>query len=162
MSRFRFIDTERAAHAITRLCRVLEVSRAGYHAWAKRAVSARARADTALEGRIREIHSASRATYGSPRVHAELKDVDNVRCGRKRVARLMRRSGLAGVSRRRYVRTTRRDENAALSDDLVHRTFKATAPDRLGASVGRLPTPTASAACRAGSCPAAGPSVASA
>jgi putative transposase len=141
VSRFRFIDKERAAHPITILCRVLEVSRAGYHAWKGRAVSARARADTALEQRIREIHSASRGTYGSPRVHAELQDVDQIRCGRKRVARLMRRAGLVGVSRRRYVQTTRRDENAPVSDDLVHRVFTATAPDQLWlADITYLPT----------------------
>ena len=141
MSRFRFIDREKAAHPITILCRVLEVSRAGYHAWKRRAVSARARADTALEGRIHEIHTASRGTYGSPRVHAELKDVDKVRCGRKRVARLMRHAGLVGVSRRRYVRTTCRAENAPVSYDLVHRAFTATAPNQLWlADITYLPT----------------------
>ena len=141
MSRFRFIDKEKAAHPITILCRVLEVSRAGYHAWKGRVVSARARADTTLEGRIREIHRASRGTYGSPRVHAELQDVDQIRCGRKRVARLMRRAGLVGVSRRRYVQTTRRDQNAPGSDDLVHRVFTATAPDQLWlADITYLPT----------------------
>jgi putative transposase len=141
VNRFRFIDREKAAHPITMLCRVLEVSRAGYHAWKRRAVSARARADTALEKRIREIHTASRGTYGAPRIHAELGDVDEVRCGRKRVARLMRRAGLVGVSRRRSVRTTRRDELATISDDLVKRSFTATAPDQLWvADITYLPT----------------------
>lgn len=141
MSRFRFIHTEKAAYPIVVLCRVLEVSRAGYYAWRGRAVSARARADTALAGRIREIHTDSRGIYGSPRIHAELADVDGIHCGRKRVARLMRRAGLVGVSRRRSVRTTRRDEQARVSDDLVHRAFTATEPNRLWlADVTYVPT----------------------
>ena len=80
---------------------------------------------------IRTIHAGSRGTYGAPRVHAELADAHGVRCGRKRVARLMRAAGLAGVCRRRSDRTTRRDEAAAPSDDLVQRAFAAPAPDRL-------------------------------
>jgi len=131
MSRFRFIDAQKAAYPITLLCRVLEVSRAGYYAFAKRAPSARARADGALEARIAQIHTASRGTYGAPRIHAELKEVDHVHCGRKRVARLMRRAGLVGVCRRRQVHTTRRDTSAPLQPDLVQRAFSATEPNRL-------------------------------
>jgi putative transposase len=141
VSRFRFIQAEKASFPIALLCRVLHVSRAGYYGFAKRALSARARADSALETRIREIHTASRGTYGAPRIHAELIDVDNVRCGRKRVARLLRRAGLVGICRRRWVRTTRRDAQAPLSDDLVHRAFTASAPNQLWlADITYLPT----------------------
>ncbi len=141
MSRFRFIQAEKASFPIALLCRVLNVSRAGYYAFAKRAPSARARADGALETRIREIHTTSRGTYGAPRIHAGLIDLDHLRCGRKRVARLMRRAGLVGVCRRRTVRTTRRDEQAALSDDLAKRSFSATGPNQLWlADITYLPT----------------------
>ena len=141
MSRFRFIQAEKANFPIALLCRVLGVSRAGYYGFCRRAPSARARADGALESRIREIHTTSRGTYGAPRIHAELADLDQVRCGRKRIARLMRWAGLVGVCRRRRVRTTRRDEQAALSDDLVHRAFTATAPNQLWlADITYLPT----------------------
>src|ERR671915_2098473 len=88
------------------MCRVLEVSRSGFHAWACREPSPRAVADEALSDRIAEIHSESMKTYGSPRVHAELRLEDDVCVGRKRVARLMRRAGLSGQLKRRRGKTT--------------------------------------------------------
>ena len=141
MSRFRLIEAEKAGHSVVRLCRLLGVSPSGYYGWRKRPPSARAHADAALTATIRAIHAGSRGTYGALRVHAELGDAHGVRFGRKRVARLMRADGLAGVCRRRAARTTRRDEAAAVSDDLVKRAFTATAPDRLWvADITYLPT----------------------
>jgi putative transposase len=141
VSRYRLIAAERAGHSVVRMCRLLGVSTSGYYAWRKRPPSSRAQADAALTGTIRVIHAASRATYGAPRVHAELADLHRVRCGRKRVARLMRVAGLVGVCRRRSTRTTRRDEAATVSDDLVKRAFAVTAPDRLWvADITYLPT----------------------
>ena len=72
----------------------------------------------------------SRCTYGRPRIHAELR-ADGERVGGKRVARLMRRAGLQGISRRRRVRTTRRSREARPVPDLVERDFSADRPDRL-------------------------------
>ena len=79
------------------------MSRSGYYDWAKRKPSERARKDIELSEKIRSIHSRSRLTYGSPRVHRSLKQV-GVSVGEKRVARLMRESGLKG----RVVTVTRR------------------------------------------------------
>ena len=98
---FRFIAAKKTEHSIQIMCRVLEVSRSGYHAWAVRARSARALADEALTGRIAAIHKASRRTYGSPRVHAELRLAEDVHVGRKRVERLMRGAELSGQLNRR-------------------------------------------------------------
>ena len=141
MSRFRFIAAEKGQHSVALLCRVLAVSRSGFYAWLGREPSTRACADTALVERIRVIHQESRGTYGAPRVHAELADAHGIHCGRKRVARLMRATGLVGVCRRRRVRTTRRDETASVSDDLVKRAFTATAPNHLWvADITYLPT----------------------
>ncbi len=112
------------------MCRVLEVSTSGYYAWRQRRASARKLRDAVLMARIREIHKKSRETYGSPRVHAELK-AQKVAVGKKRVARLMQQAGLKGVSRRKGVVTTRRDEAARPAPDLVERDFVATGPDRL-------------------------------
>ncbi len=127
---YRFVDCEKAVFPIVTMCRVLGVSPSGFWAWSKRPPSERARADAALTGEIRRIHVRSRGTYGVPRVHAELR-YDGTRCSRKRVARLMRADGLAGVHRRRAVRTTVRDRDAAPAPDLVNRTFRAAGPDRL-------------------------------
>jgi len=109
-------------------CRMLRVSASGYYEWRRRAPSLRAVADARLTAQIREIHIGSRGTYGVPRVHAELRLGCGVRCGRKRVARLMRVSGLSGV----HVRRRRRGCPAPpVHDDLVRRRFVADAPDRL-------------------------------
>jgi len=138
---FRFIETEKASFPVAFLCRSLGVSTSGYYAWRKRPPSARAVGDAGLTTTIRQIHVASRGTYGAPRIHAELTDGYETRCGRKRVARLMRAAGLVGVCRRRGVRTTRREATAPISDDLVHRTFTAPEPNRLWvADITYLPT----------------------
>jgi putative transposase len=112
------------------MCRVLEVSASGYYAWRKRPLSARARADVELTAPIQVIHRESRGTYGAPRVHAELA-AHGIRIGRKRVARLMRSLGIAGVSRRRQFRTTVRDKTARPAPDLVDRDFRTAGPDQL-------------------------------
>jgi putative transposase len=86
-------------------------------------------ADATLTATIVEIHTASRCTYGAPRVHAELRLGLGLACGRKRVARLMRIAGLTGVCHRRKHRRT--GPAPAVHDDLVQRRFVADAPDRL-------------------------------
>jgi putative transposase len=144
VTRFAFVDAQKAHHDVRTLCRLLGVSRSGYYAWAKgRAASARAVADEVLAEQIAAIHGGSRGTYGAPRVHAELAD-RGVRVGRKRVARLMRRAGLVGVSRRRWrVGCTRRDSAAAPAPDLVDRQFVADRPNELWvADVTYVPTLT--------------------
>ena len=91
---FRLIDQEKAHHAVSLLCRVLGVSRAGFYAWRSRPPSARAVADQAL---LEQIRQRSRVTYGAPRIHAELRLEHGVCVGRKRVARLMRAAGWSAV-----------------------------------------------------------------
>ncbi len=124
------MSAHRAMHWIATSCRVLGVSPSGFHAWRKRAPSARSRSDAALGERIWTIHARSRGTYGSPRIHAELA-AEGVRVGRKRVARLMRVAQIAGVSRRRSVCTTVRSPERRPAPDLVERDFRTSGPDRL-------------------------------
>ena len=124
------MKANQAAHGIATMCRVLGVSPSGYYAWRSRGPSARARRDEGLREAIRAIHEDSRGTYGVPRVHAEL-SAQGCRVSRKRVARLMREAGLAGVSRRRGTRTTRTDSSHRTAPDRVERQFQADAPDRL-------------------------------
>ena len=126
--------------SIRAMCRVLEVSTSGYYAWRRRLISVRSREDEALRRRIRSIYDRSRGTYGSPRIHAELKE-EGARVSRKRVARLMKESELAGVSRRKSVRTTRRDPAARPAPDLVDRKFAASGPNQLWvADITYIPT----------------------
>jgi putative transposase len=131
VSRYGFIAAEQAHHPIALLCRVLGVSRSGYYAWRCGRPAARSVDDAALTQTIRQIHVKSRGTYGSPRIHAELRQGHGRRCGRKRVARLMRQVGLVGCHRRPFVRTTRREPTAESAPDLVGRRFQALSPNRL-------------------------------
>ena len=113
------------------LCRVLRVSASGYYDWRDRAPSARARANAELMQRISQAHRASDATYGAPRIRAELAEL-GVTAGKNRIARLMRLHGVRGVSRRRaWCVTTRRDKERQLAPDLVQRRFEATAINQL-------------------------------
>lgn len=132
--RYRLIDAEKDHHEVSLLARVLGVSRQGYYAWVarqRRGLSARARRDAELTEQIRAHHQASDQIYGAPRIHADLRELDGVRVGRKRVARLMRAAGLAGVSRRKGVRTTITDPRAGSASDLVRRNFSAEEPNRI-------------------------------
>ncbi len=70
MSRFRFVDTEKARFFVSQLCRTVGFSKSGYYAWRDRPPSERSREDAALAERIVEVHRRSRETYGYPRVHA--------------------------------------------------------------------------------------------
>jgi len=125
------MSAHQAMYPIRTMARVLKVSASGYYAWRCRPASARATADADLTRRIRTIHLGSRATYGAPRVHAELA-AGGVHVGRKRVARLMRAAALAGVSRRRSAPvTTKRDPDHRPAHDLVRRNFVAGAPNEL-------------------------------
>ena len=127
-------------HAVATMCRVLEVSASGYYAWKSRMPSKRLMDDGVLQAEIETIHRRSRATYGVPRVHAELR-AEGTRVGRKRVARLMRRAGLEGASRRKRAWTTKRDRDARPAPDLVERDFSSDGPDRLWvADITYIPT----------------------
>jgi putative transposase len=108
VSVFRLIAAEKAEFPIAFMCQRLGVSTSGYYAWQRRGPAARALADAELTGTIRQIHLASCGTYGAPRVHAERGEIHQVHCGRKRVARLMRATGLAGLCRCRSTRTEAR------------------------------------------------------
>ena len=130
MSCYRLIEAERTSFPVQLMCRMLGVSRSGYYDWRHRPPSKRNRENDALTERIREIHERSRHTYGSPRVHAELRAL-GTRCGRKRVERLMRKAGLQGCMRGRRRGTTRRGNRSAAAEDLVKRNFATTKIDRV-------------------------------
>jgi len=133
VSVFRFIAAEKTNYPISLMCRTLEVSRSGFHAWESRPVSDRARVDEVLTGQIREMHVRSRDSYGARRIFLDLRD-EGVRVGRKRVERLMRTAGISGYVKRRKFRTTFSIRGVRVAEDLVERDFNPPAPDRLWAS----------------------------
>jgi transposase InsO family protein len=123
------------------MCRVLDVSPSGFHAWHKRQPAARAIADALLQVEIAAIHRASRQRYGSPRVHQELRHGRGIRCGKKRVARLMRRSGLRGKRPRRFRVTTQSQHPHPIAPNVLNRDFAVAQPNRVwGADITYIPT----------------------
>lgn len=111
------------------MCKVLGVSRSGYYAWLGRPPSRRERENGDLLKAIRQVHAESRGVYGSMRVHQALLRL-GLRCGRHRVARLMRQAGLHGIPKRKFKRTTRRVPGRSVAPDRVQRDFSAVAPNR--------------------------------
>jgi putative transposase len=125
------VNANQAILPVHTMCRVLQVSASGYYAWSDRPPSRRAIENAVLLERIRTIHADSDATYGMPRVRAELVE-QGLKISGKRVARLMRSNAIRGVSRRRgFVVTTQRDQRQRPAPDLVKREFKADGPNQL-------------------------------
>jgi transposase InsO family protein len=128
---YTFIDRACSDLPVAICCRVMKVSTSGFYAWRACPVTDRDWDDARLTNLIYDIHVASRRSYGSPRVHADLRLGDaQLRCSRKRVERLMRAAGIVGTHRRRGRGCTRRDGSAP-SEDLVQRAFDPVEPDRL-------------------------------
>jgi putative transposase len=113
------------------MCRVLQVSRTGFHNWERRAPSDRALTDAWLTEKIKQIYDASRGVYGVPRIHAELRMEHGIHVGRKRVARLMAAAGISGVRPPKRWRTTIRIPGITLVTDLVERQFRPEHPNVL-------------------------------
>ncbi len=130
---FALIDAEKANYPTTAMCRCLEVSTSGYYEWRRRrwCPGPRRLGDLVLTGKIKKIHKMSRRSYGSPRVHAELKLGEGIRVSRKRVERLMRIAGIEGIHKRKYRGCTKRDKDAEPAEDLVNRQFTVEEADRL-------------------------------
>jgi putative transposase len=128
---YTFIAERCSDLPVAACCRVMRVSTSGFYAFWACPVSDRDWDDAVLTNAIVDIHTMSRRSYGSPRVHAELRPGAGIRCSRKRVERLMRQAGVAGIYRRRGRGCTRRDPHAVPNDDLVARQFDPEGPDRL-------------------------------
>jgi transposase InsO family protein len=131
--KFAFIQAEKAVFPVAALCRVLGVSRAGFYAAQTRPVASRVAQDQQLALEIAAIHTDSRRCYGSPRVHAELRARGHC-TSRKRVARLMRRAGLAARRRRAFRLTTQSRHARPIAPNRLGRQFTAPAPDRVWAT----------------------------
>jgi putative transposase len=138
--RYRFVAAERAAFPVRVLCRIVGCAASGFYAWLRRRPDRRREDDRRAGERIAAIFAASRCTYGSPRVHAELRDA-GLRIGRGRVARLMREAGLSVARRRRVPRTTDSRHDLPIAPNLLGRNFAADRPDTVWlADISYIPT----------------------
>lgn len=131
--RFVFIGAEKATYPVVILCRVLRVSPSGFYAWRHRTRSARTQADHRLRHQIVALHTASRGTYGSPRLHRALQH-QGLGVSRKRVVRLMRAAGLAAQRPRRFRHTTDSTHPLPVAANVLGRHFAVAAPDRVWAA----------------------------
>lgn len=127
--KFAFI-AEEVAFSVNAACRLLSVTRSGFYAWKKRPKSARAQADEQLAVTVAATHERSRGTYGSPRVHADMK-ARGIRVAKKRVERLMRENSLQGRIKRRFKHTTDSKHNGPIAPNLLARNFSTSEPNRV-------------------------------
>jgi putative transposase len=118
---------------VAMMCKQLSVSRSGYYASKGRPPSQRQRDTVELVVQIKQSHKESRGTYGSPRVHDDLKE-RGFQVGCKRVARLMREHGITGNPPKRFRRTTDSKHNLPIADNVLNRKFKADGPDKIWAT----------------------------
>ena len=138
---FRFIEDHRDSYPVRLMCAVLEVSPAGYYAWRERPVSERAKSNAALLDTIRQVHHDSHGRYGSPRVHAVLKNQGRG-ISRGRIERMMHHHGIwAIMAKPRRVRTTDSRHGLPIAPNLVARDFTAKAANRVWlADITYIPT----------------------
>jgi putative transposase len=126
--RFAFIEVEKAWFPVTVMCRILEVSRAGFYAWRSRSEAVRVVEDRRLAVEVASIHAESRQRYGSPRVHAELRERGK-KTSRKRVAKLMRQQGLRARCKRRFRTTTDSAHEFPVAPNRLKRKFEVDTPN---------------------------------
>lgn len=126
---YQIIEIHRWVGVVETLCGALGVSVSGYYAWRGRLESQRQQSDAVLLKAIQTVYQAGRGLYGSPRIHAALRQ-QGVSCSRKRVARLMRQAGIHSRRRpQRRVRTTDSRHNRPVAPNLLRRDFSAHAPN---------------------------------
>jgi transposase InsO family protein len=126
--RFAFV-AQKAELGVTRLCRTLSVSRAGFYAWRQRAESVHAVADRRLKVLVHEAHLLGRKYYGSPRVHHALL-MQGIFVSRKRVVRLMQEEGLVARIPRRWRNTTDSNHDHPIAANILGQVFEASAPNQ--------------------------------
>ncbi|KAB2593973.1 IS3 family transposase [Streptomyces arboris] len=131
VNRFRCVADRQRRYGVKRLCSILGVSRSSFCYWRRTAAdrAARQAADVRLAARIRAVHQEADGTYGAPRITAELREGNGEAVNHKRVARIMRASGIEGVRLRRRHRTTVPGPAAAKAPDLIGRDFTADKPN---------------------------------
>jgi transposase InsO family protein len=127
--RYTFIRDQAAHYPVSLLCQTLQVTRSGYYAWRRCPERARAQEDRRLLAKITTSHTTSHQTYGSPRIHAALRQQGET-CGKHRVARVMRQHGIVAKHRRKYRATTNSAHTLPVADNLLDRQFTPTAPNQ--------------------------------
>lgn len=127
--KFAFMQTHANQFSIERMSKMLKVSRNGYYKFISSPPSTREEENKLLLTKIKLIHAKSRETYGSPRIHATLL-LEGKTCSRKRVARLMRKSGIQAKMKKRFKTTTKVNPKAKVAPNVLNRDFTAMKPNQ--------------------------------
>ncbi len=127
--RYQFIAKNHLRWRIKSMCRCLNVRPSGYYSWRKRKPSRRSCEDAELTELISASSQRSRCTYGSPRIHDDLKDL-GVHVSRKRVARLMKAAGIISCHhRKRFIQTTDSNHTYSTAANIIKQDFTAINPN---------------------------------
>ena len=130
--KYLFLENHRDSYRLTEMCKVLRVSRSGYYAWRERKPGKRWNENDLLLGRIREIYEKNRRVYGSPRITEALRE-QGTRCGKNRIARLMKENGIRAEVKRRFRKTTDSRHDYALA--ALQTVLKSSSSSRIGRRV---------------------------
>ncbi len=126
--KYELVARNRSRFPIRRMCELLSVSASGFYAHQKRPMSQRARDNQELVEHIRRVHQESRQTYGSPRVHAQLR-AEGQRCSLNRIARLMKKHHIQARRRKKRRKTTNSQHGYPVAPNLLQRQFQAERPN---------------------------------
>ena len=126
--RYHFVDGLKGRFPIAVLCRMMQVSVSGYYAWKGRPECRRSREDRRLLVHIKSVFAGSDQTYGSPRIHKELNE-SGIACGKRRIARLMRQSGIRPEPVRRFIVTTDAKHTLPVAENVLAQQFETLEAD---------------------------------
>jgi putative transposase len=127
--KYEFMQCYEGKFSTERMSKMLGVSRSGYYRYAKRKPSQRLLEEERLIMKIKAIYEASRQTYGSPRIHAELKDQGET-CSRQRVAKLMKKAGIMAKMTKKFKVTTKANPKTKAAPNLLEQNFTEEHPNR--------------------------------
>ncbi len=128
--RFEFVDRNKDVYPIGLMCKVLRISRSGYHDWLTRDYSRRKFAELKLARLIEDVHTSSKGTYGSPRVHRQLNAM-GIPSSRSRVERTMRKFGIKAKTKRKYRATTDSKHSLLVAENILDREFHVDASNKV-------------------------------
>lgn len=132
--KYRFISEYRSDFSVWKMCRYLGASKSGYYDWLDRPESMRAQENRYILDEITMIHKTKyKDTYGSPRVHRELR-VKGFNCSKNRVARIMSKNDIQAKTRRKWKATTNSKHNLPIADNLIKQNFIVDKPDKIWTS----------------------------
>lgn len=112
---------------------MIEASRSGYYRWKKQPQSKRQKDNEKILMEIRQSHKNSHKAYGSPRITLDLK-ANGIKCGKHRVARLMKKNGITGKAKKKFKATTNSKHDLPVANNLLKQNFTAQKPNTVWVS----------------------------